>query len=208
MKIDLESARKVNKVAEAAFPCRFGKFRIYGFRRAGEDCDDEIVALKMGNFSGSGPAPLVRIHSRCLTGDVFGSSRCDCGLQLVMALEKIAVEGRGLLIYDSQEGRGIGLVNKLMAYQLQDQGADTVEANEKLGFEPDQRSYELPIAVVRYFGLSAVRFISNNPAKVKALEAAGVTVEERIPCEATTDTHAAAYLRTKKDKLGHLIESL
>ncbi len=208
MKAASKPAQPINKVAEAAFPCRFGEFRIYGFRRSGNGSDQEIVALKMGSFSGPGPAPLVRIHSQCLTGDVFGSSRCDCGPQLVMALEKIAGEGRGLLIYDPQEGRGIGLVNKLLAYQLQDEGADTVEANEKLGFEPDQRSYELPVAVMRYFGLTAVRFLSNNPSKVQALEAAGFAVEERVPCEGTTDKRATEYLRTKKEKLGHLIEGL
>ena len=208
MKAASKSAQTISKVAEAAFPCRFGEFRIYGFRRSGNRSDEEIVALKMGDFSASASAPLVRIHSQCLTGDVFGSSRCDCGPQLSMALERIAEEGRGLLIYDPQEGRGIGLINKLMAYQLQDEGADTVEANEKLGFEPDQRNYELPVAVMRYFGLTAVRFLSNNPSKMEALEAAGVAVEERVPCEATADTRATEYLRTKKEKLGHLIEGL
>ena len=199
---------QVEKVAEATFPCRFGEFRIFGFRRSVNGQVEEIVALKMGDFSAPGPVPLVRIHSQCLTGDVFGSLRCDCGPQLALALEMIAGEGRGLLIYDPQEGRGIGLLNKLMAYQLQDEGADTVEANEKLGFEPDLRSYELAVAVLRYFGLSKVRFLSNNPAKVEALEAAGVAVEERVPCEAAGNERAAGYLRTKKEKLGHLIEGL
>ena len=168
----------------------------------------EIVALKLGNFSDVGPAPLVRIHSQCLTGDVFRSLRCDCGRQLELALEKIASENRGLLIYDPQEGRGIGLINKLMAYQLQDDGADTVEANEKLGFKADQRDYEDSVAVMRYFGLEQVRFLSNNPEKVAALEACGIEVVKRIPCEVTLSDQAADYLRTKKEKLGHLIKEV
>ena len=208
---------KIEKVAEADFPCRFGDFRIFGFRggTAGNSTASsangsatETVALKLGDFSLPGPAPLVRIHSQCLTGDVFGSLRCDCGRQLALALEKIADEGRGLLIYDPQEGRGIGLLNKLMAYQLQDAGADTVEANEELGFEADQRDYDGPIAVIRHFGLRQVRFLSNNPEKVAALEAGGIEVTERVPCEVDPTDQAASYLRTKKEKLGHLIEGL
>lgn len=204
----MEPGVKVEKVAEADFPCRFGNFRIYGFRASTNGKLSEAVVLKMGDFGGPGPAPLVRIHSQCLTGDVFGSLRCDCGLQLGMALEKIAVEGRGLLIYDPQEGRGIGLLNKLMAYQLQDEGADTVEANQKLGFEADLRTYAFSVAVMRFFGLTKVRFLSNNPAKVAALEAEGIEVEQRVPCEAPSSEKMAGYLRTKKEKLGHLIEGL
>ena len=216
----------IRKVAEADFPCRFGAFRIFGFQaetsrnasernaaensipspRAGSTA--EIVALSLGDFSRPGPQPLVRIHSQCLTGDVFASLRCDCGRQLALALEMMADEGRGLLIYDPQEGRGIGLLNKLMAYQLQDDGADTVEANEELGFEADQRDYDGPIAVLRYFGLTQVRFLSNNPEKVAALEASGIEVTERVPCEVDPADQAAGYLRTKKEKLGHLIEGL
>ncbi len=208
---------KIEKVAEADFPCRFGDFRIFGFRGgtsgnstagSANGSATETVALKLGDFSLPGPAPLVRIHSQCLTGDVFGSLRCDCGRQLALALEKIADEGRGLLIYDPQEGRGIGLLNKLMAYQLQDAGADTVEANEELGFEADQRDYDGPIAVIRHFGLRQVRFLSNNPEKVAALEAGGIEVTERVPCEVDPTDQAASYLRTKKEKLGHLIEGL
>ena len=165
------------------------------------------LVLKMGDFPGPGPAPLVRIHSQCLTGDVFGSLRCDCGQQLAMALQQIAREGRGLLIYDPQEGRGIGLINKLMAYQLQDDGADTVEANEQLGFGADQRNYALAVEVMRHFGLWKVRFLSNNPAKVEALETGGIEVEERVPCEAPVSEIAARYVRTKKEKMGHLFES-
>ena len=197
---------KVQQVAEARFPCRFGEFRIFGFRGFSNGTETETVVLKMGDFSGPGTAPLVRIHSQCLTGDVFGSLRCDCGQQLAMALEQIAREGRGLLIYDPQEGRGIGLINKLMAYQLQDEGADTVEANEKLGFDADQRNYSFAVEVMRRFGLSKVRLLSNNPAKVEALESGGIEVEERIPCEAPVSEIAAGYVRTKKEKMGHLFE--
>jgi len=198
----------LKKVAEAAFPTRFGEFRIFGFRGPGNGAAGEIVALQMGDFSAPGLAPLVRIHSQCLTGEVFESLRCDCGPQLAMTLERIAAEGRGLLIYDPQEGRGIGLLNKLMAYQLQDEGADTVEANEKLGFDADLRNYRLALAVLGHFGLRKVRFMSNNPAKVQALEEAGIDVEERVPCVASANDRAASYLRTKKEKLGHLFETL
>jgi GTP cyclohydrolase II len=192
-------------VAEADFPTQFGSFRIYGFegRYAGQT--EEAVVLRMGELAGE-PAPLVRIHSQCLTGDVFHSLRCDCRAQLEIALKSIALEGRGLLIYEHQEGRGIGLLNKLRAYELQDQGADTVEANERLGFEGDLRNYELPGAILRYFGLSAVRLLSNNPEKVQAVENAGVRVVERVPCLADVVDTREAYLRTKKEKMGHLLE--
>jgi GTP cyclohydrolase II len=149
--------------------------------------------------------PLVRIHSQCLTGDVFHSLRCDCRAQLEIALKSIALEGRGLLIYEHQEGRGIGLLNKLRAYELQDQGADTVEANERLGFDSDLRSYELPGAILRYLGLHAVRLMSNNPEKVEAVDKAGVRVVERVPCLADVLETREAYLRTKKEKMGHLL---
>jgi GTP cyclohydrolase II len=161
----------------------------------------------MGKIGGDLP-PLVRIHSQCLTGDVFHSLRCDCRAQLEIALKSIAQEGRGLLIYEHQEGRGIGLLNKLRAYELQDQGADTVEANEQLGFDSDLRSYELPGAILRYFGLKAVRLLSNNPEKVEAVENAGVLVAERVPCLADVLDTREAYLRTKKEKMGHLLEGL
>ncbi|MBI3695780.1 MAG: GTP cyclohydrolase II RibA, partial [Acidobacteria bacterium] len=147
----------IRKVAEADFPCRAGHFRIYGFEA--EDKSESVVALRLGDLAAPGPAPLVRIHSQCLTGDVFGSLRCDCRAQLEMALERIAAEGRGLLIYEPQEGRGIGLINKLMAYQLQDAGADTVEANEQLGFEADLRTYQVAVEVLRHFGMKRVRFL-------------------------------------------------
>ncbi len=166
---------------------------------------EEAVVLKMGDLNGE-PPPLVRIHSQCLTGDVFHSLRCDCRAQLELALDSIAREGRGLLIYESQEGRGIGLLNKLRAYELQDQGADTVEANEQLGFEADLRGYALPAAIVRFFGLRAVRFMSNNPDKIEALERGGVHVSERVPCLVATSESTEDYMRTKKEKLGHLLD--
>jgi GTP cyclohydrolase II len=187
-------------VAEADFPTRFGHFRIHGFRLGNE----EAVALRMGDLN-AGP-PLVRIHSQCLTGDVFHSLRCDCRAQLELALEQIAAVQRGILIYESKEGRGIGLLNKLRAYQLQDQGADTVEANEQLGFDADLRDYELPAAILRHFGVESVRLLSNNPEKIQALEKAGVAVVERVPCQPAETAGAVRYLTTKKAKLGHLLE--
>jgi GTP cyclohydrolase II len=194
-------------VAEAALPSRYGDFRVLGFRGMQQGREHEIIVLTLGEFAAAGPAPLVRIHSQCLTGEIFGSLRCDCGPQLEMALRMIAEDGRGLLIYDPQEGRGIGLLNKIRAYELQDHGADTVEANEALGFAADQRDYGLAVAVLAALGVSKVRLLSNNPDKLRALEQAGVAVEARIPCEPEPNDRAAGYLRTKKEKLGHLIGS-
>jgi GTP cyclohydrolase II len=199
------SALRLTKVAEADFPTQFGSFRIYGFEGRDGDLIEEAVVLKMGELAG-GPPPLVRIHSQCLTGDVFHSLRCDCRAQLEIALRSIAQEGRGLIVYEHQEGRGIGLLNKLRAYELQDQGADTVEANERLGFDSDLRSYQLPGAILQYFGLKAVRLLSNNPQKVEAVERAGVEVAERVPCLADVLDTRESYLRTKKEKMGHLLE--
>jgi len=199
------SPLRLQKVAEADFPTEFGFFRIYGFEGRWGDRLEEAVVLKMGDFS-SGGAPLVRIHSQCLTGDVFHSLRCDCRAQLEIALQSIAQEGCGLLIYEHQEGRGIGLLNKLRAYELQDHGADTVEANERLGFDSDLRSYELPGAILQFFGLTQVRLLSNNPDKVRAVENAGVEVTERVPCLVSPVDTREAYLRTKKEKMGHLLE--
>ena len=193
----------VRKVAEADFPTRSGHFRIYGFQASNGEAE-EAVALKMGDLSG--PPPLVRIHSQCLTGDVFHSLRCDCRGQLELAIEAIVKEGRGLLIYENQEGRGIGLLNKLRAYELQDQGADTVEANQKLGFEADLRAYALAGSILRYFGLTAVRLMSNNPEKIQALERAGVHVTERVPAIVPPSASTEDYLRTKREKLGHLLD--
>lgn len=201
-------ALRLRKVAEADFPTQFGSFRIFGFEgvldSAGRARTEEAVVLKMGDLHGPQP-PLVRIHSQCLTGDVFHSLRCDCRAQLEIALESIAAEGRGLLIYEHQEGRGIGLLNKLRAYELQDQGADTVEANERLGFDSDLRSYALPGAILQFFGLRSVRLLSNNPEKVEAVESAGVRVAERVPCVADVVGTREAYLRTKRDRMGHLL---
>jgi GTP cyclohydrolase II len=193
----------VRKVAEADFPTRSGHFRIYGFE-AGGGAAEQAIALKMGDLSGD--PPLVRIHSQCLTGDVFHSLRCDCRGQLELAIAAISAEGRGLLIYENQEGRGIGLLNKLRAYELQDQGADTVEANQQLGFQADLRGYALAGAISRYFGLTAVRLMSNNPEKIQALERAGVRVTERIPSIVPPIESTEEYLRTKRDKLGHLLD--
>ncbi|MGA3040690.1 MAG: GTP cyclohydrolase II [Bryobacteraceae bacterium] len=200
------SALRLHKAAEADFPTRFGHFRIYGFEGRQDDRLEEAVVLEMGDVRHGALAPLVRIHSQCLTGDVFHSLRCDCRAQLELALHMIAEEGRGLLIYEHQEGRGIGLLNKLRAYELQDEGADTVEANERLGFESDLRNYELPSEILRYFGLKSVRLLSNNPDKVAAVEAAGVRVAERVPCIVPAMDSTESYLRTKKEKMGHLLE--
>lgn len=195
---------EIRKVAEADFPTRFGHFRIFGFSGFVDGQPEEAVVLKMGEIE-SGPPPLVRVHSQCLTGDVFHSLRCDCRAQLELAIEAIAAEGRGVLIYEHKEGRGIGLLNKLRAYELQDAGADTVEANEQLGFEADLRGYELPAAILRHFGLRAVRLMSNNPEKIQALEDAGVRVVERVPAIVAPQASAQEYLRTKREKLGHLL---
>ncbi len=194
----------LNKIAEADFPSRFGGFRIFGFEGIRGDETEEAVVLKLGDLSAEQGPPLVRIHSQCLTGDVFHSLRCDCRSQLELALDQIAEEGRGLLIYEHQEGRGIGLLNKLRAYELQDSGLDTVEANEKLGFKADLRDYALPAAVLQYFGIRAVRLLSNNPDKVAALQSAGIQVVERAPIIVPPLATTAAYLKAKREKLGHL----
>lgn len=193
------------KVAEADFPTRFGHFRLYAFRMTLSDgSEEEAIAVRMGDLAGT--PPLVRIHSQCLTGDVFHSLRCDCREQLGIALARIAEEGRGLVIYEPKEGRGIGLINKVRAYELQDQGADTVEANEQLGFAADLREYLLPGLIVRYFGVDKVRLLSNNPEKIEAMERAGVAVTERIPIIASDAEYARRYLDTKRSKMGHLID--
>jgi GTP cyclohydrolase II len=201
------SSRSVRQVAAADFPTRWGKFRIFGFEgEPGPDGRPETaVALVMGDLN-SAP-PLVRIHSQCLTGDVFGSLRCDCRQQLEMALSMIAQQGAGVLIYEQQEGRGIGLMAKLQAYELQDAGLDTVEANERLGFKADHREFALPAEILKTLGISRVRLLSNNPDKVAAVERAGIKVTERVPCEVAPNPHAEDYLKTKKEKLGHLFSS-
>jgi GTP cyclohydrolase II len=208
------SIPSVRQVASAEFPTRWGTFRIFGFQgefgegtnlQAGASRKEEAVALVMGDVQ-SAP-PLVRIHSQCLTGDVFGSLRCDCRQQLEMALAMIAEQGAGVLIYEQQEGRGIGLMAKLQAYELQDAGLDTVEANERLGFEADLRAFAMPAGILKALGVSKVRLLSNNPDKVAALERGGIEVVERVPCEVTPSTHAEEYLKTKKEKMGHLFTS-
>jgi GTP cyclohydrolase II len=201
----------VKKIAEADFPTRWGDFRILGFEdptatpQSGGEAEG-IVALVMGDIH-SAP-PLVRIHSQCLTGDVFGSLRCDCRLQLELALGKIAEAGAGILLYEQQEGRGIGLMAKLKAYELQDQGMDTVEANVELGFAADCREYELPAQALKLLGISQVRLITNNPAKVAALESAGITVVERVSAEVEPQESFERYVRTKQEKMGHIQDSL
>lgn len=196
------------QAAEADFPTEYGHFRILGFegrtRRNGAVEVEEAVVLRMGAIPGDDP-PLLRIHSQCLTGDVFHSLRCDCRAQLEIALRAVSEAGRGIVLYEHQEGRGIGLMNKLRAYELQDQGADTVEANEQLGFESDLRSYSLPGAVLRHMGITAVRLMSNNPEKVQAMENAGIRVAERVPCIAEAVESRRAYLDTKREKMGHLL---
>jgi GTP cyclohydrolase II len=203
----------VRQIASADFPTRWGKFRIHGFRGEFPAADknngatvkpaEEAVALVMGEVHSK--PPLVRVHSQCLTGDVFNSLRCDCRQQLEMALAMIAEAGAGILIYEQQEGRGIGLMAKLQAYELQDTGLDTVEANERLGFKADHRDFTLPGEMLKALGVTQVRLLSNNPDKVEALERAGVKVVERIPCEVKASPHAEKYLKTKKKKLGHLL---
>jgi GTP cyclohydrolase II len=203
----------VNKVAEADFPTRWGAFRILGFEgeRTSEQSGGKpgrkvegLVALVMGDVRNA--PPLVRIHSQCLTGDVFGSLRCDCRLQLELALKEIAKAGAGILLYEQQEGRGIGLMAKLKAYELQDQGLDTVEANEELGFAADYREYELPAEVLKLLGVKRVRLMTNNPDKVAALESAGIEVVERVSAEVEAQDTFAAYLKTKQEKMGHLLD--
>lgn len=195
----------VRKVAEADFPTEFGRFRIYGFEGERNGRREESVVLVMGDLGAPEPL-LVRVHSQCLTGDVFHSLRCDCRAQLELSLEMIAGQERGMVIYEKKEGRGIGLLNKLRAYELQDQGADTVEANEQLGFEADLREYEMPAAILRWFGVRSVRLLTNNPDKIHALESQGVKVAERVPCQAQRSDESGGYLRTKKERMGHLLE--
>jgi len=199
------SSSTVQQVASADFPTRWGNFRIFGFQGDFGGRQEEAVALVMGEIQSS--PPLVRIHSQCLTGDVFGSLRCDCRQQLEMALAMIAERGAGVLIYEQQEGRGIGLMAKLKAYELQDAGLDTVEANERLGFKADQREFALPAEILKSLGVSQVRLLSNNPDKVVALERGGIKVVERVPCEVSASAHSEDYLKTKKEKMGHLFTS-
>ena len=192
-------------VAKAVLPTRFGRFTIYGFE--GYEKDEEAVALVRGNLKGR-VAPLVRVHSQCLTGDVLHSLRCDCRAQLELSLKKIAKAPSGILLYLPQEGRGIGLMNKLRAYELQDGGMDTVEANESLGFAADAREYEFPAKILKELGATRIRLLSNNPDKIRQLESAGIKVVARIPCQPRLSKISRAYLQTKKRKMGHLLEGV
>ena len=192
----------VEQVANAKLPTEFGEFRIAGYRSL--ISDEEFVVIYKGEMDGDTPT-LVRIHSQCLTGDVFGSIKCDCGPQLHAAMRMVEAEGCGAIVYQQQEGRGIGILNKIRAYALQDEGADTVEANEKLGFAIDARDYQQCAEILFDLGLCKVKVISNNPDKLAALERAGLVVVERIPIEIDAEEPAAHYLKTKREKMGHLI---
>jgi GTP cyclohydrolase II len=206
----------IKKIADADFPTRWGQFRILGFEGIVTDpqpCNEALpvpatriesaVALVMGDIHAA--PPVVRIHSQCLTGDVFHSLRCDCRQQLELALSIISEAGAGILLYEQQEGRGIGLMAKLRAYELQDQGRDTIEANLELGYAADCRAYELPAAILKSLGIKGVRLITNNPEKVEALVSAGIEVTERISAEVPTEPTFDRYLKTKRDKMGHLV---
>ncbi len=193
----------VQMVAHAELPTRYGRFTIYGFKGRGPQ--EEAVALVRGNLKGR-TAPLVRVHSQCLTGDVLTSLRCDCRAQLELSLKKIGQAPSGILLYLPQEGRGIGLMNKLRAYQLQDGGMDTVEANEKLGFAADARDYDFSAQILKKLGARKIRLLSNNPEKVRQLESSGIQVVERVPCQPRVSKISRGYLKTKKRKMGHLLE--
>jgi 3,4-dihydroxy 2-butanone 4-phosphate synthase/GTP cyclohydrolase II len=195
----------VRRVAAANLPTDHGDFRVIAFE---SPIDREThVALVRGDI-GDGENVLVRVHSKCLTGDVFHSARCDCGLQLDAAMSRIAEEGRGVLLYLNQEGRGIGLANKIRAYELQDQGLDTVEANERLGFKPDQRDYGIGVQILKDLGVKSMRLLSNNPRKLVGLEGYGLSVAEWLPLEIPASEHTKRYLTTKKEKLGHKLRSV
>jgi 3,4-dihydroxy 2-butanone 4-phosphate synthase/GTP cyclohydrolase II len=201
----LQSERLVHRVAEARLPTEVGVWKVIGYRN---DVDDhEHIALVFGEVGGTDESILVRMHSKCLTGDVFHSLRCDCGWQLHMAMEMISREGRGVIVYLDQEGRGIGLLNKLKAYELQDTGADTVEANEQLGFKPDLRNYGIGAQILLDLKLKKIRPLTNNPRKLIGLEGYGLAVEERVPIIQPATEENSDYLDTKRDKLGHLLAS-
>jgi GTP cyclohydrolase II len=198
----------VVRVASTRLPTIFGVFDLIGFERAnaGKDKTESALLLILGDLPNR--APLLRIHSQCLTGEVLGSLRCDCRGQLELAMSAIADEGSGLVIYEHQEGRGIGLMAKLKAYALQDRGLDTVEANQALGFDTDSRDFSLAVAILHEIGIERVRLMSNNPQKVEALTNGGIEVIELIACEAPPSPYALSYLRTKKEKMGHSLTSM
>lgn len=206
---------RVEKIAEAKLPTRWGDFRILGFQ--GHLAPDaipgpqgklveEAIALILGDVYAK--PPIVRVHSQCLTGDVFHSLRCDCRQQLELALDTISAHGSGIILYEEQEGRGIGLMAKLRAYELQDQGMDTIEANEKLGYRADHRDFTLPAEILQQLGIRAIRLITNNPEKVTAMERHGIHVTERISAEVASELTSERYLEVKRDRMGHLIGSL
>ena len=204
-KVSSKRNADIRKIAHADLPTRYGRFTIFGFEGQGKN--EEAVALVRGNLNGR-IAPLVRVHSQCLTGDVLTSLRCDCRSQLELSLKKIGQSPSGILLYLPQEGRGIGLMNKLRAYELQDGGMDTVEANEKLGFAADAREYDFSAQVLKKLGAKRIRLLSNNPEKVRQLENAGIQVVERVPCQPRVSKISRAYLRTKKRKMGHLLKGV
>lgn len=195
--------RTVEWAGEAKLPTEFGEFRIVGYRSLRST--EEFVVLVRGEIRPDRPS-LVRVHSQCLTGDVFESVKCDCGRQLRASMERIAAEGHGAILYQQQEGRGIGIINKIRAYALQDEGADTIEANEQLGLEVDPRRYDQCAEVLLDLGLCRVRVMTNNPTKIRALEQAGLEVTERVTLEIKAHDSCLAYLRTKKERMGHLID--
>lgn len=197
-----QQQRTLKRVAEARLPTEFGDFRIIGYRSL--ISDEEFVVLKRGRLKAEKPA-LVRIHSQCLTGDVFGSTKCDCGQQLQAAMKLIAKENCGVIIYQQQEGRGIGIINKIRAYALQDEGADTIEANERLGLAVDLRRYEQCAEILRDLGLRRIRLISNNPEKIQAMKDCGLEVTERVPVRIKFHGTLTHYLKTKYEQMGHLI---
>jgi 3,4-dihydroxy 2-butanone 4-phosphate synthase/GTP cyclohydrolase II len=203
--LGLVKPKTVEQVARACLPTEFGDFQIVGYRSV--TSDEEFVVLTMGELQSNVPTP-VRIHSQCMTGEVFGSLKCDCGRQLRHAMELIQTEGRGAIIYQQQEGRGIGIMNKIRAYALQDKGADTIEANLRLGLEVDQRCYAQCAEIFLDLGLRQVRVMSNSPHKIRVLEKCGLEIVERIPLETPPTAAALRYLRTKKEKMGHLLEAV
>ena len=194
---------RMDKVPHARLPTRFGEFEIFGFEN--EVDGEQAAALTKGQIQKDLTA-LVRIHSQCFTGDTLHSLKCDCGEQLEKALARIEASGSGILIYQMQEGRGIGLLNKLYAYELQDRGVDTVEANLQLGFEADQRSYSFCAQILKYFGITKIRLMSNNPDKIQGLSGEGIEVVERVPLIVKASSLSHSYLKTKKEKLGHLLD--
>lgn len=199
-------AKNVREIASTVLPTKWGTFRMIGFERQGQEglrSIETAVVLVFGDPERR--VPVLRIHSQCFTGEVLGSLRCDCGEQLELAMRIIADDGTGLLVYEYQEGRGIGLMAKLQAYALQDQGLDTIAANHALGFESDCRDFSLPAAVLNHLGVERVRLLSNNPEKARVLLAAGIEVVEQIPCEIPPNPHALAYLQIKKERMGHTL---